>query len=102
MQRAANSQLHKCIYQELTVGDKEPVQFTKNTNLSFSHVCIYIYMCVSVGVRSYIQYKHTCIYLNIYISISIDTSHKQPKGHCFGHRFLKNEMVGISPILMVL
>ena len=98
MQRAANSQLHKCIYHELTVGDKETVQFTENTNLSFSNMCIYMCVCV----RSYIQYKHASTCLYIYISISIDTSHKQPKGHCFGHMFLKNEMVRISPILMVL
>ena len=42
MQRAANSQLHKCIYHESTVGDKETVQSTKNTNLSFSNMYIYI------------------------------------------------------------
>ena len=100
MQRAAYSQLHKCIYHELTVGDKETVQFTENTNLSFSNMCIYIYVCVCAHIFNINMHQH--VYIYIYISISIDTSHKQPKGHCFGHMFLKNEMVRISPILMVL
>ena len=72
MQGATNSQLHKCIYHELTVGDKETVQFTENTNLSFSNMCIY--MCVCAHIFNINMHQH----VYIYISISIDTSHKQP------------------------